>query len=87
MLYVVATCKPLFFIFLFLKIIKTWVKNWVATTGSNGCWTHVVVLLYIYFEYFTKYKENFTNTCIKQIPLGTLKLPECHCIRKRLKYP
>jgi len=40
MLYVIATCKSLFFYFLFFfiflfflkkKIIKTWVKIWVAT--------------------------------------------------------
>jgi chromosome segregation ATPase len=41
MLYIIATCKPLFFLFLFFyflffkKIIKTWVKNWVATRVNN----------------------------------------------------
>ena len=33
MLYVIATCKPLFFLvfFNFFFKIKIWVKNWVAT--------------------------------------------------------
>jgi formate-dependent nitrite reductase membrane component NrfD len=40
MLYVIATRKPLLFLFLFLffifeKFIKTWVKNWVATDAPS----------------------------------------------------
>jgi len=74
MLYVVATCKLLFFIFLFLKIIKAWVKNWVATYINTQVITGTNLNLYLsqqQMKYINLYMCDIHKTCMQYAKLSS----------------